>query len=80
MGKLHQFGKVFVRVYANDHLPPRFHVVTPDTEALVEIASLALLRGALPPRVEREALAWAANNARLIAAEWNRINPRFPIA
>jgi hypothetical protein len=80
MGKLHQFGKVFVRVYANDHLPPHFHVVTPDTEALVEIASLALLRGALPPRVEREALAWAANNARLIAAEWNRINPRFPIA
>ncbi len=40
MGKLYQFGSVIVRVYANDHLPPHFHVLTPDAEALVEIATL----------------------------------------
>ncbi|GJE56042.1 DUF4160 domain-containing protein [Methylobacterium sp. WL9] len=79
MGKLHQFGKVFIRVYANDHLPPHFHIVSPDDEALVEIATLDILAGALPSRVAKKALAWAADNKAVIAAEWNRINPRFPI-
>ncbi|MGY2051695.1 DUF4160 domain-containing protein [Methylobacterium sp. JK268] len=80
MGKLYQFGKAFIRVYPNDHLPPHFHVVSPDAEALIEIATLRILAGSLPGRVAREALTWAAENRAVIAAEWNRINPRFPIA
>ncbi|MCJ2139425.1 DUF4160 domain-containing protein [Methylobacterium sp. E-066] len=80
MGKLYQFGSVIVRVYANDHLPPHFHVLTPDDEALVEIATLRIMAGSLPGKIEREALAWAAANHAAIAAEWNRTNTRFPIA
>ena len=80
MGKLYQFGSVIVRVYANDHLPPHFHVLTPDAEALVEIATLRILAGSLPGKVEREALTWATENRASIAAEWNRTNARFPIA
>ncbi|WP_244535573.1 DUF4160 domain-containing protein [Methylorubrum salsuginis] len=79
-GRLHQFGKVVITVYGNDHLPPHFHVLSPDAEALVEIATLAVLAGSLPSRIAREALAWAAANIDRIRAEWNRINPRFPIA
>ena len=52
----------------------------PDDEALVEIATLRILAGSLPRRVEREALAWARAHLDTIRAEWNRINPRFPIA
>lgn len=80
MGKVHQFGKVIITVYANDHLPPHFHVITPDAQALVEIATLSILAGSLPSKVEKGALAWAAANLDVIRAEWNRINPRFPIA
>lgn len=80
MGKVHQFGKVIITVYANDHLPPHFHVITPDAQALVEIATLSILAGSLPSKVEKAALAWAAANLDVIRAEWNRINPRFPIA
>lgn len=28
MGKLVQIGNIIIRVYANDHLPPHFHIVT----------------------------------------------------
>lgn len=80
MGKLYQSGSVILRVYANDHLPPHFHILTPDHEALVEIATLRLLAGSLPGKIEREALAWAAANRDAVAAEWNRTNARFPIA
>ncbi|MCK0197746.1 DUF4160 domain-containing protein [Ancylobacter sp. 6x-1] len=77
MGKLHTIGKITVRVYANDHLPPHFHIVAPDFEALVEITSLTVLKGSLP-KAGRPALDWASQNKAAIIAEWNRINPRFP--
>ncbi|OLP44659.1 DUF4160 domain-containing protein [Rhizobium oryziradicis] len=80
MGKLVQIGNIIIRVYANDHLPPHFHIITPDADALVDIATLEILKGKLPRKAEEAALEWAAQNRKLIAAEWNRTNPRFPIA
>ncbi len=79
MGKLVQIGNIIIRVYANDHLPPHFHIITPDADALVDIGTLEILRGKLSRRAEAEALAWARSNANLIVNEWNRTNPRFPI-
>ena len=80
MGKLHQIGKVIIRVYANDHLPPHFHAVAPDFEALIEIATLTIIRGSLSRQAGRSVMIWASENRRTIVAEWNRINPRFPVA
>lgn len=80
MGKLVQIGNIIIRVYANDHLPPHFHIITPDADALVDIATLEILKVKLPRKAEEAALEWAAQNRKLIAAEWNRTNPRFPIA
>ncbi|WP_420959403.1 DUF4160 domain-containing protein [Brucella sp. IR073] len=80
MGKLVQIGNIIIRVYANDHLPPHFHILTPDGDALVEIATLEILRGKLPRKVEDTALEWARENKARIAAEWSRTNPRFPVA
>jgi len=80
MGKLIQIGNIIIRVYANDHLPPHFHIITPDADALVDIETLEILRGKLSRRAEAEALAWAKANGSLIVEEWIRTNPRFPIA
>lgn len=80
MAKLHQIRNVVLRVWANDHLPPHFHAIGPDFEALVEIAGLTVLRGQLPAALRREVLGWAEANRATIAAEWNRVNARFPIA
>lgn len=80
MGKLYQVGKLILRIYANDHLPPHFHAIAPDFEALIEIETLAILRGRLTPRARKVAVAWASAHRDEIAAEWNRTNPRFPLA
>ena len=80
MGKLHQIGKLIIRVYANDHLPPHFHAIAPDFEALIEIETLTIMRGRLSPQMQRAVMSWATRNRAAIAGEWNRINPRFPIA
>ena len=79
MGKLHQIGKLIIRVYANDHLPPHFHAIAADFEALIEIETLTIMRGRLPPQARKAVMAWAARNRAAIAGEWNRINPRFPM-
>jgi len=79
MGKLYQIGNAIVRVYANDHLPPHFHIVSPDDQALVEIETLKILKGTLGTN-GKAALMWASENIATIKAEWNRVNQRFPIA
>lgn len=46
MGRVHTINeKTAIWVYANDHLPPHFHIINPDFEALVEIDGFALYAG-----------------------------------
>lgn len=79
MGKLHHIGKTIITVYPNDHLPPHFHAIAPDFEALIDIKTLIVQAGSLG-RSRKAVLGWAADHRDAIRAEWNRINPRFPIA
>lgn len=80
MGKLAQFGKVVLKVYGNDHLPPHFHVIAPDFAALVSVEPVAILRGSVPADIWATVSAWAEASRPALIAEWNRCNPRFPIA
>jgi hypothetical protein len=38
MGRLHKIGNITIRVYANGHLPPHIHTISPEFEALILIA------------------------------------------
>lgn len=79
MGKLYQIGSIIVRVYANDHLPYHFHIISPDFEVLVLIETLAVGEGTLPATARKQVMPWIEAHRTEIIAEWNRINPRFPI-
>jgi hypothetical protein len=77
MAKLPKDGKVEIKVRGHDHLPPHFHVITPEGECIVEIATLTVLAGTLPKRAAW-AIEWAAENRSVLIAEWNRRNPQYP--
>ncbi|UFZ04615.1 DUF4160 domain-containing protein [Bradyrhizobium ontarionense] len=66
-------------VYANDHLPPHFHILHPDFEALIVIETFATYAGSLKGTAGRDAMSWAVENIQAIKTEWNRVNPRWPI-
>ena len=69
-------ASVSIYVYANDHAPPHFHIVTPDGDALVAIISLQIIRGQVRRQAYAAAVTWAsdpANRAALVA-EWKRLN------
>ena len=79
MVKLHVIGNILFRVYSNDHRPAHFHVIAPDFKAMVEIESLALIRGTIPARDRGAVLEWAAEHRAEIAAAWNLVNPTLAI-
>ena len=79
MVKLHFIGNVAFRVYGNDHRPAHFHVVAPDYQAMVEIETLAVIRGSIPARDRRAVMEWAEANRDAIRAAWNDLNPTLAI-
>ena len=79
MARVHTIGKTIITVYANDHLPPHFHIVHPDFEALIVIEDFSVYAGDRKGPAGRAAIEWARANVAEIKAEWNRVNPRYPV-
>ena len=50
MPELCRFFGIIIRMYCNDHDPPHFHAVYGEEEALIEVDTLAVVRGELPRR------------------------------
>jgi hypothetical protein len=71
-------GRVGICLYADDHVPPHFHIRTPDGEAQVRIDSLEVIRGDLNQADLEIAMAWARQpgNREALMVEWMRLNER----
>ncbi|MBA5777081.1 DUF4160 domain-containing protein [Stappia sp. F7233] len=63
-------------MYADDHAPPHFHVLSADGGYMVDIATLAIIRGTAPAGHSDGALEWAAANKALLTAKWDEYNER----
>jgi hypothetical protein len=55
-------GVIQIRLYAKDHMPPHFHISTPDGEAMTLISDLSLLKGRLRRRELETVRRWATEN------------------
>ena len=78
MPELCRFHGIVIRMYPNDHAPPHFHAVHGDDEALVDIHSLAILRGRLPPHARRLVTEWATLRQVELREAWNRAHRMEP--
>jgi hypothetical protein len=76
MPTLSEFYGLVVRMYWNDHAPPHFHVLYGEYEALIEIATLKLLKGSLPRRANALALEWAALHRDELMQDWQLCEAR----
>ena len=77
MPTLATFGSCVIRVYKNEHGAPHFHILGPNFEGVVEIATLRILEGdqARVQRYAGEALAWADAHRQELLDAWRRFNP-----
>lgn len=71
------FFGIRVFVYANDHLPPHFHVKYAEFDAIILIETLALDKGSLPSRQLRQVVKWAHEQQDALRNLFHQLNPRL---
>ncbi len=72
MPEVSRFYGIVIRMYFADHNPPHFHAHYAGSEALVEIATLSVISGRLPPRAMGLVAEWAASHQEELSAAWER--------
>ena len=76
MPEIIRFARSVLRMYADDHRPPHFHIVGPDFAVMVDIRSLEIISGEARSGDIAEALAWAKDNRLTLEKLWRELNER----
>ena len=74
MPTIRGFANCKVAIYADDHMPPHFHIEGRTFRAIVEIETLRVRAG--NARHVSEVMAWAKENQELLRRESLRLNRR----
>ncbi len=74
MPDLCRFRGIVIRMRANDHPPPHFHVFYGEHSASMEIGTGAVMKGWLPPRIRRMVEAWAAMRQNELRFAWQQLS------
>ena len=78
--RLATFYGIVISMYRPDHPPPHFHAQYGDDVAQIELATLRILNGSLPPRALRLVRAWARLHTEELADNWARAQELEPLA
>jgi Domain of unknown function (DUF4160) len=79
MPRLSAFYGIVIGMFYRDHAPPHFHARYADSEAKIDISSLELIDGSLPPRAARLVREWAELHRAELAADWDLAVKRLPL-
>jgi hypothetical protein len=72
---IHRFAAAKIAIYADDHLPPHFHIEGRGFRAIIEIETMTVRAGEI--RRAADAMAWAREHVELLRSEWARLNKRL---
>ncbi len=62
---------VKIQLFAKEHPPPHFHAVFAEYRAQIDIRSLHVLRGSLPPAKLAVVISWAETRREALLSAWN---------
>lgn len=71
MPEISRFFGITIAMYYNEHNPPHFHARYGSYKVEVEIRTLAVLAGSLPPRAMGMVVEWASNHQEELMENWN---------
>jgi hypothetical protein len=71
---IRRFAACKIAIYADDHVPPHFHIEGRGFRAIIEIETMTVRAGEVRRAVD--AMAWARANIELLRTEWARLNRR----
>jgi Domain of unknown function (DUF4160) len=64
---------VKIQLYAQEHPPPHFHAAFAEYRAQIDIASLGVLRGHLPPAKLAAVISWAETRREALMQAWDTV-------
>lgn len=67
-----EFEGIEIYIYFDDHMPPHFHAKFSGQEALVEIETTSVLKGAIQSNKLKLVLAWAELHKSELYNGWNQ--------
>ncbi len=70
MPTISTFYGILIQMYWDDHAPPHFHALYAEFEALIDIQTIEVIRGALPPRALSLVLEWAREHRTELLEDW----------
>lgn len=79
MPEISRFFGIAVRMFFDDHAPPHFHAEYGEHAALVDIRTLAVFSGSLPPRPKGLVIEWATLHQPELLDNWEKARARKPL-
>jgi hypothetical protein len=70
MPTISRFYGILIQMYFGDHVPPHFHALYAEFEALIDIQTFAVVGGALPARAMALVLEWAQQHREELRKDW----------
>jgi hypothetical protein len=70
MPTISRFYGILIQMYFGDHVPPHFHALYAEFEALIAIETFAVIRGQLPNRAMALVLEWAQQHRDELRRDW----------
>lgn len=70
MPEISRFFGITIKMFFGDHLPPHFHAEYGEFKAQVDIRSLVIIAGDLPPRALGMVIEWASQHQDELKDLW----------
>ena len=79
MPEVSRFFGIVIRINFEDHPPPHFHARYANENVAIEIATLTVIAGSLPPRALGLVIEWAAQHQKELMTNWELVrNGKLP--
>jgi hypothetical protein len=79
MPRISEFFGIVIRMYYNDHWPPHFHAEYGGYEAVYQVETIEVLRGALPRRAHAMVVEWTTLYRNGLIENWERAREGLPL-
>jgi len=78
MPEISRFYGIVIAMFYSEHNPPHFHARYGGDKAAIEIRTLRVLEGTLPPRSLGLVIEWASQHQRELLADWELAREGHP--
>ena len=78
MPEISRFFGIIVSMFYDEHNPPHFHARYGECKIAVDIKSLVVLEGSLPPRALGLVMEWASMHKEELLKDWDLAKQDMP--